>query len=188
MERSTKRIQTSTNIYRSLSAVLIGGILVAIISCQGDHKQQVEDGSTTQNAAQVDEALVATGLPASMQLPFFYDYIPDSSTFRMEENEYYNKEYLNIDTLVKAFNVYYPDVDLIYDKTTADTIFVRIDDAMYLTQQMGSEGASAYISEVVYGLTELPGIKTVNFQFKEGDHAVPGTYDRARISGRVSIR
>jgi len=63
-------------------------------------------------------------------------------------------------------------------KISADTIFLKIPDAMYLTQQMGSTGPDLYLSEAVYNLTEIPGIHYANFNFEEGDHASPGTYTR----------
>ncbi len=43
---------------------------------------------------------------------------------------------------------------------------------------MGTTGADDYMSTTTFTLTELRGIKYVNFAFEEGDHAVPGTYSR----------
>lgn len=59
-----------------------------------------------------------------------------------------------------------------------DTVFVKIDDAAYLTQQMGSSSAYGYMAVVTYTLSEGNGVKYVNFDFIEGDHASPGTYSR----------
>jgi hypothetical protein len=47
-----------------------------------------------------------------------------------------------------------------------------------ITQQMGTSGADDYMTTTTFTLTELKGIKYVNFDFEEGDHAVPGTYSR----------
>jgi hypothetical protein len=58
------------------------------------------------------------------------------------------------------------------------TARVRISDERQLTQQMGSAGATGYIQVVTYTLTSLPGIENVDFDFQEGDHAVPGRYSR----------
>ena len=63
-------------------------------------------------------------------------------------------------------------------KIANDTIFVRIPDSFYLSQQMGTTGAKGFISVATFTLTELKGIRYVNFEFTEGDHAVPGTYRR----------
>lgn len=66
-------------------------------------------------------------------------------------------------------------------ETTAqygDSVFVKIDSAVFLTQQMGSAGARAYLAEATYTLTESDSVAVVVFDFKEGDHAVPGIYTR----------
>lgn len=69
-------------------------------------------------------------------------------------------------------------VQLVFVKTSGDTAYVKIPDAAYLTQQMGSSGPRLFLSGVVYTLSSLPGINYVNFDFEEGDHAGPGTYSR----------
>jgi hypothetical protein len=43
---------------------------------------------------------------------------------------------------------------------------------------MGSTGPTMFLSSAVYNLTEIPGIRYVNFDFEEGDHASPGTFSR----------
>jgi hypothetical protein len=43
---------------------------------------------------------------------------------------------------------------------------------------MGTTGATAYIEAVTYTLTSLKNIHYVEFDFKEGDHAIPGRYSR----------
>jgi hypothetical protein len=58
------------------------------------------------------------------------------------------------------------------------TANVEIVNDRYLTQDMGSSGAQDYLAEVTYTLTENPGIKSVNFIFQAGDHAMPGIYGR----------
>jgi hypothetical protein len=63
-------------------------------------------------------------------------------------------------------------------KTSNDTVYLKIPDAHYLTQQMGSTGPTLYLAGVVYNLTEIPGLHYVNFNFEEGDHASPGTMNR----------
>jgi hypothetical protein len=69
-------------------------------------------------------------------------------------------------------------VHLDFIKVSNDTVYLKIPDATFLTQQMGSTGASMYMAGAVYNLTELPGIKYVNLDFEEGDHAAPGTFTR----------
>ena len=69
-------------------------------------------------------------------------------------------------------------VRLEFIKTSGDTVYVKIPDATYLTQQMGSTGPTLFFAGVAYTLTGLSGINYVNFDFDEGDHAAPGTYNR----------
>ena len=44
--------------------------------------------------------------------------------------------------------------------------------------QRGTTGADDYMSTTTFTLTELKNIKYVNYDFEEGDHAMPGTYSR----------
>ncbi len=83
--------------------------------------------------------------------------------------------------IIADINTLWPEVQAIYQKTSGDTIFVTIPDSEYLTQRMGSSGPASYITLVTYSLTELPGIRKVNFKFEEGDHATPGTYTRENL-------
>lgn len=63
-------------------------------------------------------------------------------------------------------------------KTEGNIAYVRIDDATVLTQQMGTYGATSYINAVTYSLASIDQIDCVWFDFKEGDHAIPGKYCR----------
>ncbi|MBL7746195.1 MAG: hypothetical protein JNM19_02100, partial [Chitinophagaceae bacterium] len=72
----------------------------------------------------------------------------------------------------------YPEIKLDMVRQSNDTLFVKSDDASYLTQRMGSTGPTLYFGDVVFNLTEIPGIRYVDFDIEEGDHAGPGTYTR----------
>lgn len=74
------------------------------------------------------------------------------------------------------------NIQLEYVKTSGDTVFLKIPDAEFLTQRMGSSGPTMYLAGVVYNFTEILGIKYVNLDFEEGDHAQPGTYSRENFS------
>ena len=84
-------------------------------------------------------------------------------------------------TLIEAMNELFakdgwPLVTL--DSVENDTAHVHISDDAQLTQHMGTTGATAYIETVTYTLTSLKSIHYVDFNFIEGDHAVPGRYSR----------
>lgn len=69
-------------------------------------------------------------------------------------------------------------------RTSVDTIYIKIPKSSYLTQQMGTCGANAFIATTTYTLTDIKDINYVNFDFEEGDHAVPGTYTRQFFTDR----
>jgi len=54
------------------------------------------------------------------------------------------------------------------------TAHVGIHGETVLTQQMGTTGAAAYMNAVAYTLCSLKQITCVDFEFRSGDHAVPG--------------
>lgn len=82
------------------------------------------------------------------------------------------------ENIIASINQRNPEVQLEFIRTSSDTVYAKISDATYLTQQMGSAGPSLYFSSVIYSLTEVPHIHYVNIDFKEGDHAEPGTFSR----------
>jgi hypothetical protein len=100
----------------------------------------------------------------------------DSGSLRMEKELAPDIDTITAETIIAYHSS--PTIKLEYIKSSGDTIFIRIPDANYLTQQMGSSGAEAYLAELVYDCTEIPGIRLVNLDFEEGDHAQPGTYKR----------
>jgi hypothetical protein len=85
---------------------------------------------------------------------------------------------LTINAVTTFLNSRYPNIQLQVLRQSGDTLYVKIPEATYLTQQMGSTGPELYFGEAVYNLTEIPGIRFINFAMAEGDHASPGTYNR----------
>jgi len=63
-------------------------------------------------------------------------------------------------------------------KIEQQTANVEIENDQYLTQTMGSFGAQDFLAAITYTLTENPGIRSINFIFNAGDHAMPGLYSR----------
>ncbi|MFH0761096.1 MAG: hypothetical protein V2A67_06300 [Bacteroidota bacterium] len=90
-----------------------------------------------------------------------------------------NRDTLTSEKLIDLINTEYNDqVHIDFSRIAGDTIFIVIKNPDYMTQQMGSSGADAFMISTTFTLTELPGIEYVNFDFQEGDHAAPGTYSR----------
>jgi hypothetical protein len=78
--------------------------------------------------------------------------------------------------------LYPPKLKLI--KVSADTVYLRVINDFYLTQSMGTAGAEEYIVNAGTSILEINGINYVNFDFKMGDHAYPGTFSVAGYQGR----
>ena len=85
---------------------------------------------------------------------------------------------LTPDHIIQLLNEVYPEILLQLDKVSNDTMFVKISNSKYLTQQMGSSGPEVYLADVTYNLTEIAGINFVAVLFKKGDHAQPGIFSR----------
>ncbi len=102
----------------------------------------------------------------------------DTGTIVLMKKQGTGPDTLSPEGVVTFLNNNFPHVQLVIDKTSGDTLFLKIPQPTWLTQQMGSSGPSVYFAEVVYNLTEIPGIHYVNFDFEEGDHAQPGTFNR----------
>ena len=81
--------------------------------------------------------------------------------------------------IIELLNKKYSGIKMKYVRMQGDTIVTRIDDAMQLTQSIGTSGAESYLAEATFSLTEIPSIKAVKIEFEEGDHAMPGTFTRA---------
>ncbi|MEO5948240.1 MAG: hypothetical protein ABIP79_15590 [Chitinophagaceae bacterium] len=114
----------------------------------------------------------------SINAPFYWQAYFDDSTGKVDYRKIPSNDSLSTTSIIDFLNAGNTNIKLEFVKTSNDTVFLRIADAIHLTQQMGSTGPTIYLSEVVYNMTQMPGIKEVNIDFEEGDHATPGTYNR----------
>ena len=151
-------------------------IVFFITSCTQDAKQTNETDET------IDEAIVETTKttkPAEIaDVPWMA--VVDSTTQKitMKPSDLVKTEDLSTSNVIIALGSKYPELKIELQKQQNDTTFINIPNATYLTQSIGSMGAKIFMAEVVYSFTQIPGIKFVNFSFKEGDHASPGTFSR----------
>ena len=149
-------------------------VLVALMACNQDPKNSY---STSLNN------LNSTEKPAQIaDIP--WSVITDSNSQKMKlvQNEEVTTQELDSNNVTEALSRKYPEIKIIWLKQQHDTAFVKIPDAEFLTQSSGSMGAQIFMAEVTYAYTQIPGINFVNFFFKEGDHASPGTYDRSNFA------
>lgn len=114
----------------------------------------------------------------SINAPFYWQAYLDDSTDKLKYRKLPANDTLTSLSIINFINTGNPNIKMEFVKQSNDTVFIRIPDAVYLTQQMGSTGPTLYMSEVVYNMTQVSGINEVNFDFEQGDHASPGTYNR----------
>ncbi len=106
-------------------------------------------------------------------------YEMDFDNETLDRNAEFNSANLQVDSIIKGLNYRFRDVPIKKIKLGNDTLYAKISDSKYLTAQMGSTGAAAYIAEVVVNITSVNGINFVNLDFKQGDHASPGVYAKS---------
>lgn len=148
------------------------GALVFAASC--DTKDKKQEPTTVDSVGTVIDS---AGLHADSHYFWAADF-DGKNGLLMKRVRPVSKDSLTTQNVIGMLNEIYPDIPLELVKTSHDSIFIRIVKSNYLTQQTGSSGAEAYLAEATYNLTEISGVNFVNFQFKQGDHATPGTYSR----------
>jgi hypothetical protein len=112
------------------------------------------------------------------KLIWITDYDSVNHRFFLKKQRTANVNELNAEDLVNDINAAWENIQLKFIRLSNDTLYVSIPESSYLTQQIGTAGAETYISSTTYCLTEIPGIKFVNYEFEEGDHLQPGVYSR----------
>ena len=150
--------------------------LIMIVSCQSDSSKNTDENAATKEAAIAD-------LNKTLVVPWSVELNDSTQMMEIKKNPAADMSNLTYLDIVDAINYKYPHITLEWVKQEGGKAFVKIADASYLTQQSGTEGARAYLAEVTFSLTELKGIKEVDFSFKEGDHARPGVYRREDFKG-----
>jgi hypothetical protein len=109
---------------------------------------------------------------------WIYDAVGDS----MVKNEI--PENISLELVLDTLNKRYGNSKLQMEKIAGDTLYVKIDDVSYL-EKYGSTGNYQFMAEIVYSLTEVPGINYVFLNFDEVDHAAPGLYNREKFDNKI---
>lgn len=163
---------------KKLTAFLI--IPFLWIACTNDQKAGTQE--ETEKAIEPKETVSAES-EKLLVLPWTAVYDPETQQLELKHNDASDAGNLTVQDMIDAINLKYPETKLYKTSQQNDTLSVTINDASFLTQQSGTTGAEAYLAEATFALTELQGIKAVNFHFQEGDHAVPKTYTRESFKG-----
>lgn len=154
-----------TEIYISFIVVLL------LTSCQSDSSKKSVEAMAVDSAAKADQG-------KTLVVPWEASLNDSTHMMEINRNPAANMTNLNYLDLIDALNYKYPQIKLEWIKQEGDIIFLKIEEADYLTRESGTLGARAYLAELTFSLTELKGISKVNLSFKEGDHARPGVYER----------
>lgn len=155
--------------------------LIVIAACNSSDQSETETIQTdtvTETETYIDSADITPGVTNIPSL-WKVELQKNNTTEKLEKPDNDAVASMAPQALIDALNESYPEIHLDLKKISHDTVYVAIPESERLTQQIGSTGAYNYMATAVYNLTELKNVKFVNFQFKEGDHASPGTYNRA---------
>lgn len=145
------------------------GILL-IFSCnEGESGTEDNAGDTVL----ADEEI----FPGDKQI-WIADYDTLKHEFFLKKQRTVNADTLKPENVINDINEGWENVKLVFNKVSNDTLYVTIPDSDFLTEQMGSAGAQAYLAPTTYNLTEIKGIKFINYDFEAGDHLSPGVFSR----------
>ncbi|OAQ38070.1 hypothetical protein A5893_14790 [Pedobacter psychrophilus] len=143
-------------------------------ACNSDNKQtdnEIDSSNVMHYSVKEKPAQIA-------DVPWAAELDSTSQKISMQKSDMVKSEDLDINNVAEAINRKYPEIHIASQNQSNDTVYVNIPDATYLTQQSGNMGSEIFMAETTYSFTEIPGVKFVHFNFKEGDHATPGTFKR----------
>lgn len=106
-------------------------------------------------------------------------HVTDSDGLRMNKPYTAGIDTMSAKNIIQLINNNYDSIHLDLVKISQDTIYVRIPNSKMLTERIGSTGAEMFMASTTFSLTELKGIRFVNYDFAEGEHAAPGVFDRS---------
>lgn len=166
-------------LFRSL---MLLNIVFAFSACGSDSATN-DDGAEVQIEDTVHDVVMA-GTDTSMTVknsPFLWhaDFEETSNRYKISKPSEARPDTLSGERMVSLINNNWDSITVNYLKTSHDTVYLDVPNSEYLTQRIGSSGAENFIATTTYSLTELTGVKYVNFKFKAGDHATPGVYKRS---------
>lgn len=156
-------------------------ILFALISCHSDSVNDENTEVITEDTIRdkvydpaADSAVIIKNSPDIWTA----DFQSTTNTFKIHKPANTRPDTLSANRLIASINNNWDAVHLNFIKVSHDTIYVNIPNSERLTEGLGSTGAENYMATTTFSLTEIKGIKYVNYNFKMGDHASPGVYSR----------
>ncbi|MDQ3109219.1 MAG: hypothetical protein M3R17_04945 [Bacteroidota bacterium] len=166
-------------------AIIVLAVLAGLTACNNSEKGKQPDTINAKNGFDTTNKIANVSVKKDSVSIWIYDYMTDLPI----KNRSVNADTLTPGKLVEFINTYKGGsaIHLDFIKVERDTIYVKIKESTFLTQRMGTYGANEYLCTTTFTLTELKGVKNVNFDFEEGDHAVPGTYNRKYYIDKTSV-
>lgn len=171
-----ERIKKSHTMLKQLCGVII---LFAFVSCssnsterEGDEVEVEDTVYESSNTPGSDSAIVIKNNPDIWSA----DFEATTNTYKIHKPANARLDTLSVQKLVSMVDA--DSIHVNYVKISHDTMYVVIPNSDYLTQRIGSTGAENFMATTTFTLTEMKGVKYVNYQFEEGDHASPGVYSR----------
>jgi hypothetical protein len=156
------------------SSVVLFLLANLFFSCQSNRSGK---GDVVPDSPRVKTSADTTTIKSDSHYLWSAELLPGEGLVVKKSNPI-SRDSLTADNILQVLNVMYPKIPVQFVRTVNDTLYVRILNSTYLTQKIGSSGAQAYLAELTYNLTEVPGINYVDVRFKAGDHASPATYTR----------
>ena len=156
--------------------------LLIISACQNEKPVQEKDVDSKQSGSE-EVPLAGSESEKTLDVPWIAIFNDSTKLLEIKKNPVAYTGNLNEQDIIDALNLKYPQIRIEAISRQGDTAQVKIADATYLTQEMGSAGARAYLAEATYSLTEIEGIAAVDFRFVAGDHAMPGVLTRRSFEG-----
>lgn len=155
--------------------LILSGLIFLLMGCNSTQQDdQVTDDMDEKSEIDSGSSVVNEPLEAIWK----YDYNQQTNEFELKQLRAVARDGISGETLEQIINTSWPKVQIEFIRSSNDTAFVSIPDSKVLTQQMGTAGAKGFMISTTYSFTELEGIRYVSFDFQEGDHAIPGVYNR----------
>lgn len=156
--------------------VISFGLNLLIIGC---NPVQRDKTATDDNQVKSEKTPASPVVYDPSEALWSYDFNQQTEEFEVKQLRLVDRDALTGETLEKIINKAWPGVQIKFVLISNDTAFIAIPDSKVLTQQMGSAGAESFMISTTFSFTELKGINYVKFDFKEGDHGIPGVYNRS---------
>ena len=161
--------------------LISSSVILFLLSCNsGDKKSNENDTTDVEIADTVHDNSIS---PTDDSILYVKNKsllwnIDEDSGYKLQKPKVSGIDTMTVQHIISLLNNNYDSIYLDYIKTSHDTVYVHIPNSEMLTERIGSTGAQMYMASTTYSLTELKGIKYVNYYFNEGDHASPGVYSR----------